>query len=240
MSTFFRMLLVNRASSSRATSTHLKFHVNYLPKRSLLVASRCSECRCKAFQHQRTSYNAQTSLRAISSSNDNGKQVIYTGLLCSNIRRIKLFSLSTSIIGLAVQPVVYQKALLAGTTTKFTLPAFALIGLLALATPPLLHIITKRYVLSVEYDATKDMYTATTYNLLCIRKKIEFTPEDVTIPTVLGMFTTCAIRGKPVFLDAKSFTDQSHYKRIMGYDKPVDLLVDKDVNSNENCSKKIN
>lgn len=56
--------------------------------------------------------------------------------------------------------------------------------------------------------------------------QIEFTPEDVTIPTMLGMFTSCAIKRKPVFLDAKFFTDQSHYQRIMGYDKPVDLLVD--------------
>lgn len=42
------------------------------------------------------------------------------------------------------------------------------------------------------------------------------------------MFTSCAIKGKPVFLDAKFFTDQHHYKRIMGYDKPIDLLVDDD------------
>lgn len=55
--------------------------------------------------------------------------------------------------------------------------------------------------------------------------QIEFTPADVTIPTVLGMFTSCAIKGRPVFIDAKYFTDQEHYIKIMGYDKPLDLLV---------------
>ena len=68
--------------------------------------------------------------------------------------------------------------------------------------------------------------------------QVEFTPDDVSIPAVLGMFANCAIFGKTVFLDSKNFTDQRHFVRIMGYDKPMDFKLgngstDIDVKTNE-------
>lgn len=39
------------------------------------------------------------------------------------------------------------------------------------------------------------------------------------------MFTSCIIKGIPLFLEQKFFYDSTHYIRIMGYDKPVDLKL---------------
>lgn len=42
------------------------------------------------------------------------------------------------------------------------------------------------------------------------------------------MFTNCVIKNIPLFLEQKFFHDSSHYIRIMGYDKPVDLKLNND------------
>lgn len=52
-----------------------------------------------------------------------------------------------------------------------------------------------------------------------------FTPDDVVVPDVTGMFTNCIIKGMPLFFEQKFFHDSNHYIRIMGYDKPVDFKI---------------
>lgn len=55
--------------------------------------------------------------------------------------------------------------------------------------------------------------------------QLVFTPDDVVVPSVTGMFTSCIIKGTPLFLEQKFFHDPNHYIRIMGYDKPVDFKL---------------
>lgn len=61
--------------------------------------------------------------------------------------------------------------------------------------------------------------------------QLEFTPDDVVVPDVTGMFTNCIIKGKPLFLEQNFFHDSSHYIRIMGYDKPMDFKLNNNNNS---------
>ncbi|KYM88057.1 hypothetical protein ALC53_03159, partial [Atta colombica] len=60
--------------------------------------------------------------------------------------------------------------------------------------------------------------------------QLTFTPEDVIVPDVNGMFTNCIIKNIPLFLEQKFFYDPSHYIRIMGYDKPIDFKLHNDFN----------
>lgn len=101
------------------------------------------------------------------------KEIVYTGFLTKNIRSIKLFSLTTSLVGLCVQPMVYTKAITEGSSTAWTLPAFAIVGLFALATPPLLHMVTKKYVIDIVHDPKTDKYTATYFNLFAMKRKVK-------------------------------------------------------------------
>lgn len=41
------------------------------------------------------------------------------------------------------------------------------------------------------------------------------------------MFASFYVRGKPLFVDPENFTDIELYKKMMGYDKPVDLKLSK-------------
>lgn len=40
------------------------------------------------------------------------------------------------------------------------------------------------------------------------------------------MFTSVIIKGSPLFIEANYFDDVHHYKRIMGYDKPIDFKLE--------------
>lgn len=55
--------------------------------------------------------------------------------------------------------------------------------------------------------------------------QLEFTPNDVAVPDVNGMFTNCIVKGKPLFLEQSFFHNPNHYIRIMGYDKPIDFKL---------------
>lgn len=60
-------------------------------------------------------------------------------------------------------------------------------------------------------------------NLYCFQ--VIFKPEDVDVPDIPGMFTSFIVKGVPLFVEAGNFNDVSHYKRIMGFDKPLDFKL---------------
>lgn len=64
-----------------------------------------------------------------------------------------------------------------------------------------------------------------------------FTPDDVVVPDVTGMFTNCIIKGMPLFFEQKFFHDSNHYIRIMGYDKPVDFKINNKNSLNQTDTK---
>lgn len=53
----------------------------------------------------------------------------------------------------------------------------------------------------------------------------KFTPADVKVPEVPGMFTSIMVKDTPLFLDPNSFENTDHYIKIMGYDKPIDFKL---------------
>lgn len=103
--------------------------------------------------------------------NSVGKTEIYHGTLTGQIKVLKMFSLLTSTGGLLVQPFLYSKAIESGNTGA-VLGLFAFIGFLTITTPLLIHIITKKYVTHLYYDAKEDKYIANTYNLFVQTKKV--------------------------------------------------------------------
>ncbi|XP_077272499.1 transmembrane protein 70 homolog, mitochondrial [Temnothorax americanus] len=179
---------------------------------------RCSAGRNVKFIHNVNSF-----------SQDYKAVEIYYGPLTRQIKALKLFSLLTSCSSLMVQPFLYSKAV-ENDNIGVVLGIFACIGFFAITTPLLIHVITKKYVTHLYYDAKKDVYIANTYNLFARTKEIAFTPKDVIVPEVTGMFTNCVIKNIPLFLEQKFFHDSSHYIRIMGYDKPVDFKLNNGLN----------
>lgn len=76
-------------------------------------------------------------------------------------------------MGVAVQPILY-KEIVALESVSLAVAAYSFVGFFTLATPILLHLITKKYVTSIEYDNTNDVYSATIYNFFGFPKKVSF------------------------------------------------------------------
>ncbi|XP_076641081.1 transmembrane protein 70 homolog, mitochondrial [Halictus rubicundus] len=163
-------------------------------------------------------------------NNDKTDEVhIYTGKSKGPLRNVKALSLTTTCATIAVQPTVYMKCM------ELDRPAISLgllfiVSLYTICTPLLIHyIIGKKYVIDMYYNSKKDRYIAETYNILLKRRKVEFTEDDVNVPDVTGPFTTCYVKGKPLFFNESGFPDLVYYHRIMGNYKPIDFHLNHNV-----------
>lgn len=113
----------------------------------------------------------QNSTDSTSTSEPTAKHQIYFGTLTSKIRAVKAFSLSTSIVGLAAQPMLIEKSSqLGGASIVIVVCSF--VGFFTFVTPLVLHFITKKYVTEINYDPVKDEYSATTLSILLRRKEV--------------------------------------------------------------------
>merc|ERR1719402_337652 len=158
---------------------------------------------------------------------ENHSQEIYAGILSTQIKLVKGFSLTTSCIGLACQPVLLSYS--SHANAAVILGAGAFLGFFTFATPLLIHSFSKKYVTKLYYNQVEDKYTAVVYNFFIKPRKIEFKVNDVEVPDIPGMFTTFKANSVPLFVEGSQFYDIKHYGKIMGYDKPVDLLWDKEL-----------
>nr|CAD7448606.1 unnamed protein product [Timema bartmani] len=151
---------------------------------------------------------------------------VYHGQLTSQIRAVKLFSLTSSVGGIVALPILANEAsrldnvaLVLGISTT--------LGVFTFLTPFMLHFITKKYVTELLYNPQTDKYTAIVYNFFLRRKLVTFHADQVTVPDVPGIFTTFKANGLSLFVDPSLFKEPAHYARIMGYDKPLDYKLNK-------------
>ncbi|XP_047529204.1 transmembrane protein 70 homolog, mitochondrial [Vanessa atalanta] len=160
---------------------------------------------------------------------ENELERIYYGPLTPQIKAVKIFSVSSSAAGLAAQPIIIREATTIGSTSLLV-ALCSVVGFFTFITPLLLHLITKKYVTEIHYDPNTLTYKATTINFFLASVQLNFKAEDVVVPDIPGMFTTMVAKGKPLFIEARHFTDPLYYAKIMGYDKPLDfkLGVNKD------------
>jgi len=182
----------------------------------------------KMFNHGSRNTSGTTSSQTTQNGSSDDR-VIYVGTLVRMVRFVKLFSLSTSAVGISLQPYIYQNVA--------DLPLFVAAAVTGVAsffiflTPVLLHIVTKRYVIEMSLNERTGKYTATTYSLFLRLKKLEFTSDQVSAPNMPGIFTTIRVNNKiPLFVDPNLFTDRSHFIKLMGYDAPMEWEMNPDEN----------
>lgn len=108
--------------------------------------------------------------RLLEEPDETEPHVIYTGLLSGQIKRLKLFSISTSGMGLMLQPVLIQQS--AQTSLVANIAIFSMVGFFTFVTPYLIHLIAKKYVTEIVYNPAKDLYTATTYTFFLRNKQV--------------------------------------------------------------------
>ena len=98
-------------------------------------------------------------------------QRVYYGSLTPRMRAVKVFSLTTSIAGLAAQPILLEQGMkLGGTGMAVFVCGFA--GFFTFVTPLLLHFITKKYVTEIHYNPLTEEYVATTISIILQRIRV--------------------------------------------------------------------
>nr|CAH7752153.1 unnamed protein product [Callosobruchus chinensis] len=168
-------------------------------------------------------FQTQCNCRFAGTSTKNEMQVYY-GLLTPQIKAVKIFSLSSSVVGVLAQPFLYTAIATTGNI-PIIVAAYSFIGFFTVGTPLLLHSITKNYITHLLYKKDTDTYMARTIGFFCQSIQTEFKPDEVKVPDVPGMFTTFIVRGKKLFLDPRLFDNPDHYAKLMGYDKPMDFKL---------------
>ena len=99
-----------------------------------------------------------------------GSVQVYYGNLTSQIRAVKIFSLLSSVTGLASQPILIQQVPNLGTPIVVAL--FGFVGFFTFVTPFLLHVITKKYVTHIYFDSSTGKYSAICLTFLLREKKV--------------------------------------------------------------------
>ena len=146
--------------------------------------------------------------------------VVYRGAISGMIKGVKVFSLSTSLIGVCLQPMLIfsNQELPAGL--KFAIGG--VVNFFVFMNPFIIHYIAKKYVTELRWNRVTGVFTAVTWSLFVRRRELQFTAGDVRVPDVPGMFTFLEAKGTPLFLDPQSFEDNEAYGHLMGFDKPLD------------------
>ena len=99
-------------------------------------------------------------------------QTIYEGILSTQIKLVKAFSLTTSAIGISCQPFLFLKMQTATANVAVMAGTGAFMAFFTFATPMLIHHVSKKYVTELNYNQLEDSYTAITYSLFLRRKEV--------------------------------------------------------------------
>lgn len=95
---------------------------------------------------------------------------VYYGNLTPQIRAVKIFSLLSSVAGLASQPILVHQMSNLGTPVVVAL--FGFVGFFTFVTPFLLNMITRKYVTHIYFNSDTEMYSAVCLNFFLREKMV--------------------------------------------------------------------
>ncbi|KFM64111.1 Transmembrane protein 70-like protein, mitochondrial, partial [Stegodyphus mimosarum] len=177
---------------------------------------------CRKFQQPYIINNYEWSRKVHSSSllytdspSKSSEILVYEGLLKKRIKIVKLLSLSTSVLGFGILPVIVYDL------CKMNIFVGCLTGVMSsffLSTPFILHWITKRYVIELNFDPESKTFSAKTFNIVSQLQELKFKATDVTVPELPGVLTSFYVNGVPLFVDARMVKEPDVYSHMMGYD----------------------
>lgn len=106
-----------------------------------------------------------------SERNTSVREMIYNGAVTNKVRNIKMFSLLSSVLSVICQPIIYMKILEEDNAISVG-TLFALLNILTISSPLLVHFLTKRYVIEMYHYPNKEKYTAELYTFFCKKREV--------------------------------------------------------------------
>lgn len=168
------------------------------------------------------------SVRAYSTSKDSGGKtgalgdLIYTGSVNRGVYIAKYISLSSSAIGMCIQPWLLTK--MAASAAVFKVAMLSATGLFVFGTPFLLHFLCKRYVTEMYYDKDTNTFTAVRLNFFARPKRLSFAPYEIC-DSASNPFSNYQVGDNAMLIDTNVIRElrPDVYIIFMRYDEPIDL-----------------
>lgn len=159
-----------------AVMAHAARHVRFQSNRQFSAWPRAifqqqQQLREKQQQQQQQQYRLLATQSPAKDSADGQLQRVYYGSLAPRMKLVKLFSLTTSLAGIAAQPILMEQGMKIGGT-GMAVALCTVGGFFTFVTPLLLHFITKKYVTELHYNPVTEEYTATTISLILMKIKV--------------------------------------------------------------------
>jgi len=107
-----------------------------------------------------------------------GNIQVYYGSLTPQIRAVKIFSILSSVAGVASQPFLMYQVPNLGTPVSVAL--FGFVGFFTFVTPFLLHMITKKYVTHIYFNSDTGNYSAIRLNFF-LREKMVIGSANINV-----------------------------------------------------------
>ncbi|XP_005095003.1 transmembrane protein 70 homolog, mitochondrial [Aplysia californica] len=173
---------------------------------------------------QSLSTNAKSFASQDTAVKDDRGYLVYQGRVGHLFKALKIFSLTTSGIGLGIQPyliMTYQDMPLSAA-----IPFFGAVNGFIFMNPILIHFVAKKYVSELYFNPETKVFTAMLFTFFARRVPFTFTAADVEVPDVPGVFSMFTAKGRPLFAHEGDFTSLQVYKHLMGFDRPLDLTYD--------------
>lgn len=209
---------------------------------SSLVSSNCSKdsllCSSRIFSCLNSTpakmpFSAPSSCKFSSKAPGDQDHLVYVGQQADLFKGLKIFSLSTSGIGLLLQPYLLMEA--QDLSLAWAVPLFSIVNTFIFVNPILIHYLAKRYALEIYFNPDTKVFTLYRLSFFARKKAISFKAEDVVVPDIPTPFAMFNVKGLPMFAHEGHFSDIEVYKHMMGFDKPLDLTYN--VNNNKNEDK---
>lgn len=143
-------------------------------------------------------------------NDETGAEIIYTGKFKSRVLRVKLFSFSTSIMGVSATPILLQKSSELGGTALATVAGF-MCAVFTFLTPMLLHFITKKYVIQITHNPATDEYVATTISFFLMKNEVWGRLGDCTMFLLIAFTVHCRSNSKWMTCMCPISTECSHH-----------------------------
>ena len=122
--------------------------------------------------HRPLSTTSLKSCQKIDGGVDHDDDTIYQGILSTQIKLVKGFSLTTSAIGISCQPLLFMQMNASGANLALMGGIGAFLSLFTFATPLLIHYVSKKYVTEIKFNKLEDTYTAITYSFFLRKKEV--------------------------------------------------------------------
>lgn len=153
-------------------------------------------------------------------------KLVYVGSLSSQLMATKFLSLSSSVLGLCLTPVLMQTMTEQSILSK--LFVYTTCGFFIFVTPLAFQFLTRKYVNRLYYNYQTQTFTAILYNFFLLEYPIKFKLNQVHVPDVPGLFTSMIAKmsekeKRKLFVDFNLIHDADLVAKIFGYDKPLDL-----------------